>query len=72
MVRTALVMVKSFPENIMVWFDRCRVVQRARESRERERELKSEEELDVEISEAHSLAVLYEMVSSGRDGGDRG
>jgi len=38
MVRTALVMVKSFPENIMVWVNRGKVVQRARESRERERE----------------------------------
>ena len=32
---------------------------------ERERELKSEEELDIGISEAHPLAVLYEMVGLG-------
>jgi len=31
--------------------------------KERERKLKSEEELDVEISEAHPLVVLYEVVS---------
>ena len=32
---------------------------------ERERELKSEEKLNAEISEAYSLAVLYKMVGLG-------
>ena len=30
-----------------------------------ERELKSGEELDVDVSEVHPLSVLYEMVSPG-------
>ena len=42
----------------MKWF---RELERV--GKERERKLKSEEELDVEISEAHPLAALYEVVS---------